>query len=417
MLWRLNRGHWTGALNEAMPALRAFSDFPGNTGNDEAWNEDGTNGAMSMQCDSAPGCRDRSIPVAPQRTHAGVRRESRPCRGRVPNSDAVVAADKGFGRAPQEMGIDVAEHVPAMAAEVVEALAPRADGHYVDCTFGRGGHTKAVLERLGPAGRVLALDRDPQAVAAAGELARSDPRVSVRHACFGEVGGIVRASRLAGRIDGVMMDLGVSSPQLDQPERGFSFHSDGPIDMRMDPGTGVSAAQWLAHASESEIEHVLRVYGEERAARRIARALVAERARGTPIVSTRRLAAIVAGAARGGGRSRVHPATRTFQAIRLHVNDELGELERGLAAVPGVLAPGGRLVVISFHSLEDRIVKRFMRSHDAIPAAPRHLPIPGVSRRAGVMTPLSRARRPSAGEIAANPRVRSAVLRIAERSR
>ena len=263
----------------------------------------------------------------------------------------------------------------------------------------------------------VALDRDPQAVAVADELARTDPRVSVRHACFGEIGRIVRAAGLTGRIDGVLMDLGVSSPQLDQPDRGFSLASDGPLDMRMDPGAGVSAATWLASASVSEIEQVLRECGEERAARRIARALVAERAAGAPVATTRRLAAIVAGAVRGGGRRRIHPATRTFQAIRLHINDELGELERGLAAVPDVLAPGGRLVVLSFHSLEDRVVKRFMRGPAPVPASLRHLPLAGAYPAAGVMTPLSGARRPSAAEVAANPRARSAVLRVAERNR
>ena len=323
----------------------------------------------------------------------------------------------GFGPVARKMSTGVAEHVPAMAAEVVEVLAPRADGRYVDCTFGRGGHARAILERLGPSARVLALDRDPQAVDAARELARSDPRVSVRHACFGELGRIVHAAGLTGRVDGVLMDLGVSSPQLDQPERGFSFAHDGPLDLRMDPGAGVPASQWLASATASEIERVLRAYGEERAARRIARALVAERERGAPIASTRRLAAVVAKAVRGRARTRIHPATRTFQAIRVHVNDELGELERGLSSVPNVLVPGGRLVVISFHSLEDRIVKRFMRGPGATPASLRHLPVAGEPRAAGVMTPLSRARRPGAAEVAANPRVRSAVLRVAERSR
>ena len=315
-------------------------------------------------------------------------------------------------------------HVPVMLDEVVEALAPRAGGLYVDCTFGRGGHTRAVLDRIGPSGRVLAIDRDPRAVSAARELARSDPRVSVRHARFGRVGEIVNAAGLTGRIDAVLMDLGVSSPQLDESGRGFSFLNDGPLDMRMDPGAGVSAAEWLAGASVQEIERVLRELGEERAARRIARAIVAGRERGAPITSTRRLAAIVAGTVRGGagpgrgrGRARMHPATRTFQAIRLHVNDELGELERGLAAIPALLAPGGRLVVLSFHSLEDRIVKRFMRSHGAAPEHPRRLPVAGVSRPAGLMLPLAPARRPRESEVAANPRARSAVLRVAERSR
>ena len=320
------------------------------------------------------------------------------------------------------MGARVSGHVPVMVDEVVEALVPRAGGLYVDCTFGRGGHVRAVLDRVGPAGRVLALDRDPGAVAAARALARSDPRVSVRHARFGEIGGIADTAGLAGRVDGVVMDLGVSSPQLDEPGRGFSFLNEGPLDMRMDPGTGVSAAEWLAGASGREIERVLRELGEERAARRIARAIVAGRERSGPIVSTRRLAAIVAGAARGGSgghrvRTRAHPATRTFQAIRLHVNDELGELERGLAAIPALLVPGGRLVVLSFHSLEDRIVKRFMRGHDAVSSHPRGLPVTGTLRHAGAMTPLARPRRPSESEVAVNPRARSAVLRVAERSR
>ena len=305
-----------------------------------------------------------------------------------------------------------------MLDEVVEGVAPRPGGRYVDCTFGRGGHTRAVLDRIGSDGRVLAMDRDPQAVAAARDLARSDPRLSVVHARFNAVGEVVGAAGLAGRIDAVLMDLGVSSPQLGQPERGFSFLSDGPLDMRMDPGAGMSAAEWLARASEREIERVLRDLGEERAARRIARAVVAERTRGASVATTGRLAAIVASAVRRRGpRPRVHPATRTFQAIRMHVNDELDELERGLAATPEVLAPGGRLVVLSFHSIEDRIVKRFMRGDGVVAALPRGLPVAHTSRPAGAMTPLMRARRPRADEVAANPRARSAVLRVAERSR
>jgi len=305
-----------------------------------------------------------------------------------------------------------------MLDEVVEALAPRSGGAYIDCTFGRGGHTRAVLARIGSEGRVLAMDRDPQAVAAARDLARRDPRLTVVHARFGAVAEVVSAAGLAGRVDAVLMDLGVSSPQLAQPERGFSFLGDGPLDMRMDPGAGVSAAQWLASASEREIVRVLRDFGEERAARRIARAVVAERTCGAPIATTGRLATIVAGAVRGGGpRPRLHPATRTFQAIRMHVNDEPGELERGLAAMPEVLAPGGRLVVLSFHSIEDRMVKRFMRGDSAAASLPRRLPVTHRARPCGAMAPITPARRPGANEVAANPRARSAVLRVAERSR
>ena len=328
----------------------------------------------------------------------------------------------GSGPAPRGVrGDGASDHVPVMLDEAVEAVGPRPGGCYVDCTFGRGGHARALLDRIGPAGRVLAVDRDPQAVAAAREFARSDPRLSAHHARFGEVGGVVDAAGLTGRVDGMLMDLGVSSPQLDDPRRGFSFLHDGPLDMRMDPGAGVSAAEWLAGASGQEIGRVLHELGEERAARRIARAIVAARERDGPIASTRQLAALVAGAVPGGGpgrgRTRLHPATRTFQAIRLHVNDELGELARGLAAAPALLAPGGRLVVLSFHSLEDRIVKRFMRGHGASPELPRRLPVTGVPSSAGAMTPVAAARRPREGEVAANPRARSAVLRVAERSR
>ena len=316
-------------------------------------------------------------------------------------------------------GSQGSEHLPVMLDEVVEAIVPRPGGCHVDCTFGCGGHTRAVLDRIGPTGRILAMDRDHQAVGIARELARSDPRLSVHHARFSEVGAIVSAAGLAGRVDAVLMDLGVSSPQLDRPERGFSFRNDGPLDMRMDPGVGVSAAEWLASASEREIGRVLRELGEERAARRIARAVVAERERGAPVATTRQLAAlVVASVMRGAGSAtRLHPATRTFQAIRLHVNDELDELRRALAAMPELLAPGGRLVVLSFHSLEDRIVKRFMRGDDPARTHPRRLPVAGVPRRAGPMIPLMPVRRPGDAEVAANPRARSAVLRVAERSR
>ena len=363
---------------------------------------------------SAAGAKERA---------GGFRRTGSRSGGRLPGrcgkQGPAIVLRRRFERNSRDMGSEVPEHVPVMLDEVVEAVAPRTGGLYVDCTFGRGGHTRAVLERIGPTGRVLAIDRDSQAVAEARELTLSDPRISLRHARFGDIGEIARTVGLTGRVDAVLMDLGVSSPQLDRPERGFSFLKDGPLDMRMDPGVGTSAAEWLASASEREIERVLRGFGEERAARRIARAVAAERKHGAPVATTRRLAAIVARVVRGGGvRARVHPATRTFQAIRVHVNDELGELERALAAVPNLLSPGGRLVVVSFHSLEDRIVKRFMRGDGAFPALPRRLPIPDAAFRPGaVMTPVMRARRPSEREVAANPRARSAVLRAAVRSR
>ena len=335
------------------------------------------------------------------------------CRGHV-----ATALRRRVEQSSHDMGGQVPEHVPVMLEEVVAAVAPRSGGRYVDCTFGRGGHMLAVLERIGPTGRVLAMDRDPNAATVARDLARSDPRITVHHGRFGEVGACVRDAGLAGHVDAVMMDLGVSSPQLDQPDRGFSFLNDGPLDMRMDPGTGASAAEWLASASEREIERVLREFGEERAARRIARAVVAERQRSAPIATTSRLAAIVARAVRSrGSRARVHPATRTFQAIRVHVNEELLELERALEAIPELLAPGGRLVVLTFHSLEDRIVKRFMRGDDAASAHLRHLPIAGALPSAGLLTPLMPARRPHQREIATNPRARSAILRVAERRR
>ena len=370
-----------------------------------------------MMPGSAERTRDRAcgtgLAAAPSPPPSGERR-------RVVAQRRAVVRRGAMPREPGDLDPDgkVSVHVPVMVEEVVEALAPRAGGVCVDCTFGDGGHARAVLDRIGPAGRLLAIDRDPRAVTAARALSRADPRVSVHHARFGEVGGIVGAAGLAGRVDAVLMDLGVSSLQIDAPGRGFSFLHDGPLDMRMNPGAGVSAAEWLAGASEQEIGRVLRELGEERAARRIARAIVAARERDGPIASTRQLAALVAGVARGGGgRARTHPATRTFQAVRLYVNDELGELARGLAAVPALLAPGGRLAVLSFHSLEDRIVKRFMRGGGTATALPRRLPVTGTQLRpAGAMIPLARSRRPRESEVAANPRARSAVLRVAQRS-
>ncbi|TAN06090.1 MAG: 16S rRNA (cytosine(1402)-N(4))-methyltransferase RsmH [Rhodanobacteraceae bacterium] len=299
------------------------------------------------------------------------------------------------------------QHIPVMREAVLAGLALRANGRYLDGTFGRGGHARAILECLGGDGRLLLMDRDPAAIGHARREFGDDPRVAIRHANFSELGEWEAAR--AG-LDGVLLDLGVSSPQLDDAARGFSFQSDAPLDMRMDPTTGESAADFLARADEREIADVLFHYGEERMSRRIARAVVARR-RESPITTTRELAELVERTLGRRERNK-HPATRTFQALRLKVNDELGSLERALPAATAALNPGGRLVVISFHSLEDRIVKQFIRGPQAAPAR-RGLPAPPVA-----MAPLQavgRAQMPDAAEIARNPRARSAVLRIAEK--
>ena len=291
---------------------------------------------------------------------------------------------------------------------VLDALAIRADGFYVDATFGRGGHAAAILGRLGEKGRLLAIDRDPDASTAAASLFGGDPRATFTQARFSELSRL-----MAGRAaDGILFDLGVSSPQLDDPRRGFSFLRDGPLDMRMDPRQGESASQWLARASEREIATVIGRYGEERHARRIARAIVAART-AAPVTTTGRLAAIIAAAAPGHEPGR-HPATRSFQALRIHVNRELDEIERALPQAVEALAPDGRLVVISFHSLEDRIVKRFMRATSR--EAPRWAGLPDMPADARPkLTLVGRAIFADAAEIARNPRARSAVLRAARR--
>ncbi len=299
-----------------------------------------------------------------------------------------------------------------MLAEVLEALAVKPAGRYLDATFGRGGHAAAILARLGTAGRLLVMDQDPEAVASARERFGDDPRVVIVHANFARLEAVVAAQGWCGCLDGILLDLGVSSPQLDDPHRGFSFRHDGPLDMRMDTTAGESAAQWLARATEREIARVLREYGEERHARRIARAIVAAR-REAPIRTTARLAEVVA-AAHPAWEAGRHPATRSFQALRIHVNRELEVLPEALVQAVRVLAPGGRLAVISFHSLEDRIVKRYLRRCARGEALPRGIPA-RESRRDLTLRLLGRARRPAAAEVAANPRARSAVLRVAER--
>ena len=308
-------------------------------------------------------------------------------------------------------------HVPVLLEEAVAALAVKPGGTYVDATFGRGGHSRRILARLDARGRLIALDRDPAAEAVA--RAWSDARFRFHRAQFSELPQVLDAERI-GKVDGVLLDLGVSSPQIDDPHRGFSLRADGPLDMRMDPTRGTSAADWLAAVTENELRGVIADYGEERFAQQIARAIVAARAH-EPLVRTRQLAAIVAKAVRARGRSdrSQDPATRTFQALRIHVNQELTELSLALERVLPRLAIGGRLAVISFHSLEDRLVKQFLRKHaepyggDArvarLPIATRTLPVPPLRL-------VGRAIRPGADEIAANPRSRSARLRIAERT-
>jgi 16S rRNA (cytosine1402-N4)-methyltransferase len=298
-------------------------------------------------------------------------------------------------------------HLPVLVQEAIQALAIRADGTYVDGTFGRGGHSRAILELLGPGGSLIALDRDPQAERAARAI--TDPRFSFTRARFSDLSKVLGERR----VDGLLFDLGVSSPQLDEAGRGFSFRLDGPLDMRMDPTSGESAAQWLAQAEEEEIREVIRGYGEERFAKQIAAAIVASRLR-EPIVGTRQLAGIVGQAVRTREPGQ-DPATRTFQAVRIHVNRELEEVSLMLPQAVERLAPGGRLAVLAFHSLEDRIVKRFVQQA-ARPEMPRRLPLRASEMPQPSLRIIGRAVKASPGEIQTNPRARSAILRVAERT-
>ena len=305
-------------------------------------------------------------------------------------------------------------HRPVLLEEAIAALAIRADGIYVDATFGRGGHSRAILQRLGASGRLIALDRDPAAVAAAREIV--DPRFTIVHAPFSELAQVLDLHlprTQGGLVQGVLADLGVSSPQLEDPARGFSFRADGPLDMRMDPTRGVSAADWLATATEQQIREAIGGYGEERFAKQVAKAIVAARSR-EPLVRTEQLAAVVAAAVRTREAGQ-NPATRTFQALRILVNRELEEVSMMLPQAAARLAPGARLAVIAFHSLEDRLVKRFLRacSADSLPA---DLPIRARDLPQAPLRILGRALRASDAEVAANPRARSATLRAAERT-
>ena len=304
------------------------------------------------------------------------------------------------------------EHTAVLVEEALTALAIEAGGYYVDATFGRGGHTARLLEAVGREGRVLAIDQDPQAIQAGRARFADEMRLALVHASFAELGSLVPAYGEGRPCRGVLFDLGVSSPQLDDPARGFSFRADGPLDMRMDTSRGEPVSGWLARAGVDEIREVIAELGEERFARRVAIAIVATR-REQPLLRTGALAALVSRAVRTREPGK-HPATRTFQALRIFINDELGALARGLGAAIEALAPGGRLAVISFHSLEDRIVKRFMQRASTIDAALADLPVVPPAARARARL-VGRKLRAQAAEVARNPRARSALMRVAEK--
>jgi 16S rRNA (cytosine1402-N4)-methyltransferase len=329
------------------------------------------------------------------------RAPGRPKPGEVPSGD----------RLPNSAGEGLS-HTTVLLNEAVDALVTNPDGLYVDGTFGRGGHSRLILDRLGEKGRLVAIDRDPQAIAAAtsGATRVTDPRFSIHHTSFAQMVPTLAALGVT-QVHGLLLDLGVSSPQIDDPARGFSFRFDGPLDMRMDTTRGESAAEFLARADERHIAEVIRDYGEERFAIQVAKALVARRESGNPVRTTRELSDVVARAVktREPGQD---PATRTFQALRIFVNAELEELEQGLKAALGLLAPGGRLVVISFHSLEDRIVKTFI-ARESKSEVDRRAPF--AAPKPTRLKSLGRVK-PSAAEVAANPRARSAVMRVAERT-
>ncbi len=306
------------------------------------------------------------------------------------------------------------EHLPVMYAESLHSLNIKADGIYLDCTFGRGGHSRGILEKLNHQGQLLAFDKDLEAIHSTdAQKMCADSRFNLSHGSFIELESIVKDKAWTGLVDGILIDLGVSSPQLDTAERGFSFLREGALDMRMNTETGLSAQQWLAQVDEAELVQVLFDYGEERFARRIASAIVSERQQ-TPFISTLQLAKLISEVIPVKDKYK-HPATRSFQAIRIAVNHELDELKTVLQQATSALKPGGRLVVISFHSLEDRIVKRFIRSESGYKYNPLKLPIKEVDLEQGLLKKVGKMIRASKEEIALNPRSRSAVMRIAER--
>ncbi|MGR5152731.1 16S rRNA (cytosine(1402)-N(4))-methyltransferase RsmH [Photobacterium swingsii] len=309
------------------------------------------------------------------------------------------------------------EHISVLLHESVDGLDIKPDGIYIDGTFGRGGHSRLILSKLGENGRLYGIDRDPQAIAEAQTI--DDPRFSIIHGPFSGMANYMEMRELLGKVDGVLLDLGVSSPQLDDAERGFSFMRDGPLDMRMDPTTGLSAAEWLAEAEADDIAWVLKEFGEERFAKRIARGIVEHRENPEkePLTRTTQLASLIAAVSPFRDKHK-HPATRSFQAIRIYINSELEEIDTALNGALKVLAPQGRLSIISFHSLEDRMVKRFMRKHSKGPEVPAGLPLTEEQIKALGSADLklaSKAIKPSNNELGHNTRARSSVLRLAEK--
>ncbi len=308
---------------------------------------------------------------------------------------------------------EIQVHEPVLLQEVLEGLNIQPDGIYIDATFGRGGHSLKILEKLNSAGRLLVMDRDPEAIQIAKAYSIQDARLIPKQDSFGTVYAFCQEQNVVGKVNGILLDLGVSSPQLDMAIRGFSFRADGPLDMRMDPSSGISAAEWLNKAEESEIANVLKIYGEERFSKRIARAIIT--ARGiSPITTTLQLADIVSKANPAWEKFK-HPATRSFQAIRIYINNELEELAQGLEATLAVLAVGGRLAVISFHSLEDRQVKRFIQKHEKGDEHPKGLPI-FANQMNQQYRRIGRQIKPSIAEVQKNKRARSAILRLAEKT-
>lgn len=310
------------------------------------------------------------------------------------------------------------QHISVLLHESIDGLAIKPDGIYIDGTFGRGGHSRTILSQLGPNGRLYSIDRDPQAIAEAQKI--DDPRFTIVHGPFSGIAEYAQRYDLVGKVDGVLFDLGVSSPQLDDAERGFSFMKDGPLDMRMDPTSGMPVSDWLAQADLDDITWVIREFGEDKHARRIAKAIVAyrENEENEPLARTSQLAKLISDAAPKSFKEKKHPATRSFQAFRIYINSELEEIDTALKGAASILAPQGRLSVISFHSLEDRMVKRFMRKESKGPEVPHGIPLTQEQIRAlgsADLKTVGKAIKPSEQEVEMNPRSRSSVLRIAEK--